>query len=130
MENDPIQVKQSERVGRNVVDNFETAVKRASKDRGYIVAFSFTRGAREEVARARRDMKIDICLVTVEDLISPEPERALPALASVADSLPPARPRNARPSARELIDNVQVDPGLTPESVPVQRRRQVPTERM
>jgi SAM-dependent methyltransferase len=31
--NDPIQVKQSDRVGRNVVDNFETAVRRAGKDK-------------------------------------------------------------------------------------------------
>jgi SAM-dependent methyltransferase len=52
MVNDPIQVKQSDHVGRNVVDNFETAVRRAGKDKGYVVAFSFTRGAYEEVARA------------------------------------------------------------------------------
>lgn len=44
---DPIQVKQSEHVGRNVVDNFETAVKRDGSTVGWIVAFSFTKGARE-----------------------------------------------------------------------------------
>jgi hypothetical protein len=53
MVDNPIQVKQSDHVGRNVVDNFETAVQRAGKDKGYVVAFSFTRGAYEEVARAR-----------------------------------------------------------------------------
>ncbi len=41
---DPIQVKQSERVGRDVVDKFETAVKRDKSTAGWIVAFSFTRG--------------------------------------------------------------------------------------
>ncbi|MGH3133123.1 MAG: DNA methyltransferase [Gaiellaceae bacterium] len=40
----PIQVKQSDHVGRNVVDNFETAIRRAGKHKGYILAFSFTRG--------------------------------------------------------------------------------------
>jgi hypothetical protein len=48
---DPIQVKQSERVGRNVVDNFETAIERNKSTFGRIVAFSFTRGAYEEAAR-------------------------------------------------------------------------------
>jgi len=43
-------VKQSEDVGRNVIDNFETAIKRANKKRGIIVAFSFGKGAYEEVA--------------------------------------------------------------------------------
>ena len=50
-ENLPIQVKQSERVGRNVVDNFETAVERGGRSKGYIVALSFGRGAYEEAAR-------------------------------------------------------------------------------
>ncbi len=50
----PIQVKQSEHVGRNVVDNFETAIERANKDKGVIVAFSFTKGAYDEVTRAKK----------------------------------------------------------------------------
>jgi DNA modification methylase len=104
--NDPIQVKQSDRVGRNVVDNFETAVRRAGKDKGYVVAFSFTRGAYEEVARARWEGKLDIRLVTVEELIVPSPDKILPNLASVAElPLPPARSREARPSAQELINS-------------------------
>ena len=39
-----IQVKQSKKVGRNVVDNFETALRREKYEKGFIVAFSFTRG--------------------------------------------------------------------------------------
>ncbi len=64
----PIQVKQSEKVGRNVVDNFETAIKRYGKDKGEIYAFSFTRGAYEEVARVKKD-GVDIKLITIEELL-------------------------------------------------------------
>jgi DNA modification methylase len=66
----PIQVKKSEGVGRNVVDNFETAIERSGNDAGYIVAFSFTRGAVEEVARAKRERGIAITLVKVEDILA------------------------------------------------------------
>jgi len=65
---DPVQIKQSERIGRNVVDNFETAIERANKKRGAIVAFSFGPGANEEAARARRK-GLDIQLLTVTDLL-------------------------------------------------------------
>jgi DNA modification methylase len=65
---DPVQIKQSEGVGRNVVDNFETAIERAGKKRGAIVAFSFGRGAREEVARVRKK-GIEIHLLSVADLL-------------------------------------------------------------
>lgn len=83
----PIQVKQSEHVGRPVVDDFETALRRyyrnaekAAQERlnggfrmkGIIVAFSFTHGnegAYEEVARAKREEKMDIDLLRVEDVV-------------------------------------------------------------
>jgi len=64
----PIQVKQSENIGRNVVDNFETAIKRVEKDRGYIIAFSFGKGAYEEVARVKKD-GLFIELLTVDKLL-------------------------------------------------------------
>jgi len=69
----PIQVKQSESVGRNVIDNFETALRRyygghADEMHGYIVAFSFGRGANEEVARAKKD-GFRIQLITVQDIL-------------------------------------------------------------
>jgi len=65
-----IQVKQSDGVGRNVVDNFETALKRAGYKKGYIVAFSFSSGAYEEVARLKNKGEIEIKLVTVEKLLN------------------------------------------------------------
>lgn len=66
----PVQVKQSSDVGRNVVDNFETAIQRAGKDRGVIVAFSFGSGAYEEAARAKNEMNLEIRLKTVEEILS------------------------------------------------------------
>lgn len=65
----PIQVKQSESVGRNVVDNFETAIHRINKKKGYIVAYSFVKGAYEETARTKNQDKIEIILRTVQELI-------------------------------------------------------------
>lgn len=69
MEHLPIQVKQSEHVGRNVIDNFETAVERAGKHAGYVIAFSFTRNAYEEAARAKAAGRPTILLVKVEDML-------------------------------------------------------------
>jgi len=65
----PIQVKQSERVGRNVVDNFETALRRVGKDKGVIIAFSFSKGAYEEVARAKMHDGLEIELKEVSELV-------------------------------------------------------------
>jgi DNA modification methylase len=64
----PLQIKQQERVGRMVVDEFETALRRKNKNKGYVVAFSFTKGAYEEAARAKDD-ELDIKLVDMNELI-------------------------------------------------------------
>jgi len=68
MLHDPVQIKQAESIGRNVIDNFESAMQRAKKQRGFVVAFSFGRGAHEEVARVKRQ-DLEIHLVTVDDLL-------------------------------------------------------------
>ena len=114
MHHDPIQVKQSEHVGRNVVDNFETALERAGKERGYIIAFSFTRGAIEEVARAKAKGKADIVLVKVASLVGPKDEPDVRSLdfAGLFPNKPKTfldmplyegRSKDARPSAAELV---------------------------
>lgn len=84
MERIPVQVKQSEQVDRPVVDKMETAVQRyyseaqrASVERGdkdfvmqgIIVAFSFSSGAHEEVARAKRG-GVDIELRLVREVVA------------------------------------------------------------
>jgi len=111
---DPIQIKQSERVGRNVIDNFETAITRAGRTRGYLIAFSFTKNAREEVARARRS-GLTIELLTVRDLLErqewvmgrmgyTDPAAQLAAM-PVFDS--------SRHSAEELIESEVSGAGLS-----------------
>ncbi len=76
----PIQVKRSDNIGRNVIDNFLSAVQRydhklfdknitEQKPIGYIIAFSFGSGAIQEVARLKNQKNIIIKLVTVEDII-------------------------------------------------------------
>jgi SAM-dependent methyltransferase len=64
----PIQVKQSENIGRNVIDNFETALQRDKKDKGFIIALSFGKGAYEEVARIKKE-GLFIDLLTVDKLL-------------------------------------------------------------
>jgi hypothetical protein len=113
MYHDPIQVKQSERVGRNVVDNFETAVERSGKDVGYIVAFSFTRGAHEEAARAKAKGKARIVLVTVSELIEgakyllgPVLIQALP-LPDPGPAQAPTSPRRPTPDLIGIFGNIK-----------------------
>jgi DNA modification methylase len=124
----PIQVKQRERVGPSDVENFEVAVERSKKHRGYLVAFSFTKGAREERARARRAGKAEIVLVEVGDIVrvgalidSADEEGRQPSLSGVSPDLMglfsalqesvrersfyPPPPRKAKPSAKELIES-------------------------
>jgi hypothetical protein len=108
LEHLPIQVKQSESVGRNVVDNFETAVERGGKDKGYIVAFSFTRGAHEEAARAKESKGVEVVLVTVTDLLAETTELITPPsgqLFAAEEPLPAPRPPGSRPSIEELIES-------------------------
>lgn len=69
----PIQVKQQERVGREVVDLFETAVRRDGSHKGYIVAFSFGKGAWDEANRAKVE-GLEIELVTIATLLNNPPE--------------------------------------------------------
>ena len=80
LDNIPIQVKRSDTIGRNVVDNFLSAIQRydkrlfdknreEAKPAGYIIAFSFGKGAIEEVARLKNSENVVIKLVRVEDIV-------------------------------------------------------------
>jgi len=64
-----IQVKQSDGVGRNVIDNFKAALERKKYKKGFIVAFSFTKGVYEEAARLKNQEELEIKLIKVEDLL-------------------------------------------------------------
>jgi hypothetical protein len=76
----PIQVKRSEAIGVNVVKNFSVSAKqfnktlfeknvKAGKPVGYIIAFSFAKGAVAEVARLINCDNIIIELVRVDQII-------------------------------------------------------------
>jgi DNA modification methylase len=80
LDNTPIQVKRSDGIGRNVIDNFHSAIQRYDKRLyeknkndekpiGYIIAFSFGRGAIEEVARLKNRDDVTIELIKVENII-------------------------------------------------------------
>jgi hypothetical protein len=110
LEHHPIQVKRSERVGRNTVDNFETAIERDSRDKGYIVAFSFTRDAREEVARAKSAKGMEIQLVKVSGLLEETADIAtLTTLFAEDQPLPPVRSKETRPSVEDLVESEKVE---------------------
>jgi DNA modification methylase len=79
-DNTPMQVKRSDNIGRNVIDNFLSAVQRfdkklfekniaSRKTIGYIIAFSFGKGAIQEVARLKNQENIIIELVTVDKIV-------------------------------------------------------------
>ncbi len=76
----PIQVKRSDNIGREVIDKFQSACKRfdtklfekriAEKQFvGTVIAFSFGKGAIQEVARLKNHDGVIIDLVKVEDII-------------------------------------------------------------
>ena len=76
----PIQVKRSDNVSRDIIDKFPTAAKRYDqslfqknvknkKPIGYVIAFSFGKGAVEEVARLRVKENIIIELITVDKIV-------------------------------------------------------------
>ena len=79
-DNTPIQIKHSDNVGRNVIDNFFSAVQRydkslftknvkAKKTIGYIIPFSFGKGAIEEVARLKNEDNVIVKLVKVDEIV-------------------------------------------------------------
>lgn len=123
----PIQVKQSENVGRNVVDNFETAIRRDGKHKGFLVAYSFGKGAVEEAARTKgTDAEVYLVkaadLLRVADLIEaaelsdrpPDLSRETPDLIGLfhgvggraREAWPPAPPQR---SADELVRSVRAE---------------------
>jgi DNA modification methylase len=126
----PIQVKQKERVGRPDLDAFETAIRREKKHKGFLVAFSFSRGAIEGAAVARKERGIEIVLVKVEDVVqvgelidSADRDGRPPDLSNLSRDLmslfsalekeaeerpfyiPPSK--RSKPSAKELISSAR-----------------------
>jgi hypothetical protein len=72
--------------GGNVADDFETAIKKIQAKDVVIIAFSFGKEANEVVARTKLHEALEICLVTILELIGGmEIERRLSALLGKPD---------------------------------------------
>ncbi len=76
----PIQVKRSDNIGCNVIDNFKSACERFDSNKfnenkaaknpvGILIAFSFGKGAIQEAARLKNQDNAMIELMTVEQII-------------------------------------------------------------
>jgi site-specific DNA-methyltransferase (adenine-specific) len=65
----PVQVKQKDKGGRPDIDAFETAMKRQQRVKGFFVAFGYTADAQREAAQALREEKLEIILVTVQEIL-------------------------------------------------------------
>ncbi|MGN6291221.1 MAG: DNA methyltransferase [Chitinophagaceae bacterium] len=68
----PIQVKQVDKAGRPDIDNFETAVRRDGRSKGYFVAFDFSSDAITEIKRLDKEGDIEIIPITVKRLLEME----------------------------------------------------------
>jgi len=106
----PIQVKRSDNVPRDVIDKFPTAIQRYDKNLfaknqktktpvGYIIAFSFGKGAIEEISRLKNEENIIIKLVKVEDIV---PIAKKPSLKVDVKETTPAHPKEGNKGNREI----------------------------
>ena len=65
----PIQVKQKDRVGRPEIDQFETAMLRAKRKKGYVVGFDFSEDALKEIDGFFRREHASIIALTVREIL-------------------------------------------------------------
>jgi hypothetical protein len=70
MEGQPISIKQSDGIGRDVIDKFASAMGQSRAKNGTIVAYSFGNDAYTAKVRAKLNYGLEIQMVTVNDLIA------------------------------------------------------------
>ncbi len=71
----PIQVKQTDKVGRPDIDNFEAVMIRegeGGRQRGFFVAFGYSRDAEQECAAFQKRTGRIIKLLTVQEILDEE----------------------------------------------------------
>ncbi|NQT85349.1 hypothetical protein HQ560_01205, partial [bacterium] len=73
----PVQVKQTDKVGRPESDSFETAMERAKRKKGFFVGFDYTADAEREISRCFKDKGVIIVPLTVSDILNEELARKL-----------------------------------------------------
>ncbi len=103
---DPVQVKQTQ-VGRPDVDSFQTAIARVQHKRGVMVGFSFSRDAREEIAKAKHRRGIEILFHRAEEILAKAPTDRIVQEPQVEQQLSlegflPRAPKD-KPDAEELV---------------------------
>jgi DNA modification methylase len=65
----PIQVKQMDKVGRPDIDNFEAAMMRTKRKKGFVVGFDFSSDSMTEIGRFFRSEHISIVALTVREIL-------------------------------------------------------------
>ena len=65
----PVQVKQADKVGRPMIDQFEAVMEREDRQRGFVVAFGFSSDAVTECARYHKQSGRIIKLITVQEIL-------------------------------------------------------------
>jgi hypothetical protein len=73
----PIQVKQKDKVGRPDIDAFETAMRRAKREKGFFVAFDYSEDALREIDRHFREDHVVISPLTVQEILDEQIARKL-----------------------------------------------------
>ena len=68
-EGHPIQIRQSDNIDRNAIENFASVMGRIKAKNGVIIAFSFADDSIRGIVRARMNYRVEIKKVTVKELI-------------------------------------------------------------
>ena len=73
----PVQAKQQDKVGRPAIDEFETAMNRAGRKKGFFVAFDYTSDALAEIQRFFTAEHKTIVALTVQEILDEQIARKL-----------------------------------------------------
>ena len=68
----PVQVKQKDKAGRPDIDQFEAAMIRAKRQKGFFVSFDYTRDALDEIRRFGQSENRHIVPLTVHEILEGE----------------------------------------------------------
>ena len=73
----PVQVKQKDKVGRQDIDLFETAMERSKRAKGFFVGFDYTSDAEREIDAFFKRTGHVIVPLKVKDILNEEIARKL-----------------------------------------------------
>ncbi|MEI7733614.1 MAG: restriction endonuclease, partial [Verrucomicrobiota bacterium] len=73
----PIQVKQKDKAGRPDIDQFETAMRRSNREKGFFISFDFSEDALREIDRFFKEEHRIIVALTVKEILEEHIARKL-----------------------------------------------------